>query len=636
MYITLVMKYLLCTLSLLLSLRIAAQSRSDSLKYLLLKTDDPQEQYDLYIQLADIYIYKAPLTSLLYARKAVSITRYQSATLSYATSLNRVGSAHWSMGRLDSSLIYHDRALRIAQNAGFEHLEARIFGNMGNVYSAAGQTYDALSYTSLALQRFTKLGVYNRQFAMLNNMGKYFMEIGELDSARIYLDQAGSILQPAFQHMEPIYLFNLADLSFQQRQYDQTDSLLSMCRASAKKYGAGRALIRVNQLKSEILMWQGNHQEAFKYALEAYHFAVSSKVRDLIVICSKTLSRAYQHTGNPQKAIEYMDEHVAYKDSLENRRIQNQLTVSKYANDKLAFDRLEQRNDLLESRASFRRTINIILTVLVVVIMLYAYSLYQRRLAAREQNEKLKELNDFKTKLFAVVAHDIRAPVYSLDSLIQLIGDEIKPGHPFHSALMNSRERVQTLKELLNNLFNWAKDDLEDYNIHQDHFAVFPLVEEMLHSIQALFNNKDIDIINSISPSTMVCADDRLLVMVLRNIMTNAIKFSPEGSKILITGKEKSKSVSVRITDEGVGMNEKQLSRLFSTDTIHTLGTQGEVGSGLGLVLTRDFVERMNGSIAVSSEEGIGTSFTITLQKGIPKEDSSTLESSRIYEPSIS
>lgn len=627
-------KYLSCAL-VLLALRTSAQTNPDSLKALLYRTDDPILQHDLSIQLADVYIYKEPATSLKYAHQARNLSRNDVGGLPHATALNRIGSAHWSMGQLDSSLFYQDRALRISQARSFHRLEARIYGNIGNVYSDAGQTYDAISYASRSLERFTALNVLDRQFAMLNNIGKYFMEIGELDSARYYLKKAGAVLQPEFSFMEPIFLFNLAELNFMSGEFVKSDSLLNVCKSSSQRYGAGRALIRVNQLKAEILMSEGENDEAYKYALEAYHFAVNSRVKDLIVICSRTLSRAYQRTGRANKAIEHLAEHLAYKDSLENRRIRNQLIINKYANEKLAYDRLEQKNTLLESQANFRRTINIILTVLVVVIMLYAYSLYQRRVAAREKNNKLMELNDFKTKLFAVVAHDLRGPVYSLDSLIQLLEDEINSDHPFRPALISTHERVRNLKELLNNLFNWAKDDLEDYNIHQDNFAVFPLLEDMLQSVQSLYNTKNIQISNEVAPNVMVCADDRLLVMVLRNLLTNAIKFSPLGSKVVIKSFEGSKTVQITVKDQGVGMNDRQMSRLFSTETIHTLGTQGEVGSGLGLVLCKDFVERISGSIEVSSEEGKGTSFTITLQRGTALEKSSKLKSARMYHPRL-
>ncbi len=591
------------------------------------------ERFSLSIQLADQYIYKAPRTSLQYARSAQTIVQKRDNQEPFATALNRIGSAYWSLGKLDSALIFQDKSLRIAQSGNFQSLEARVMGNLGNIYAAGSQSYDALFYYKSALEKFNALKIANRQFAMLNNIGKEYRDRGELDSATYYLERAEKMLQPEFAFMEPIFLFNLADLTLEKNELKKADSLLNACQLSATKYGAGRALIRVDQMKAEILLREKLYTRAYNFAQSAYRAAKKTQVKDLIAICALTLSKAEQNLGSTRLAYEYLNEHLTIKDSLESSRIKNQLIVGKYAKEQLSIDRLEQKNNLLESRAAFRRTINIIMTVLMVLVVLYAYSLYQRRIQAKHQNEKLSELNDFKTKLFAVVAHDLRAPVFNLDTLIQLVEEEIKPDHPFYRGLQNAKERVQTLKELLNNLFNWAKDDLEDNSVKEDHFAVLPLSDEIIHSIQTLYNKKDIELVNEVIPTAMVCADDRLLTIVLRNLLTNAIKFSPKKSQVFVTSKEKPDNMVISIRDQGVGMNQRQLSKLFTHDTVHTLGTDGEVGSGLGLVLCKDFAERMGGSIEVESEEGVGTTFNVVLPKGRLSEKSSQLESASVYQP---
>lgn len=620
---------LLLSLPLLLN----AQINPDSLIQRIKVTQDAKEKSALFIQLADHYIYKEPNRSLGYALQASELVRKKDNQEPYATALNRIGSAFWSLGKLDSALIFQDKALRISQSGQFKQLEARTLGSLGNIYAAGSQSYDALYYYKLALKKFTALGVANRQFAMFNNIGKEYRDRGELDSATYYLDQAGKMLHPEFAFMEPIFLFNLADLTLEKGELDKADSILNACQRSATKYGASRALIRVDQMRAEILLQKEKYTRAHNFAQSAYNAAVKTQVKDLVSICAVTMSKAEQGLGSTRLAYRYLNEHMKLKDSLENSRIMMQLIVGKYAKEQQAIDRLEQKNDLLESRATFRRTLNIILTVLMILIVLYAYSLYQRRVQAKHQNEKLSELNDFKTKLFAVVAHDLRAPVYNLETLITIFEEEVSPKHPFYPGLQNAKERVQTLKELLNNLFNWAKDDLEDNSVKTEGFVLLPLLEEVFHSIHTLYNKKDIQLVNEVVPAAMVCADDRLLTIIMRNLLTNAIKFSPQASKVYVNSVEKGQSIEISIKDEGVGMNDRQLSKLFTHDTVHTLGTEGEVGSGLGLVLCKDFVERMQGSIRVESQVGKGTTFTIVLNKGRLSEKSSQLEGSRVYHP---
>lgn len=625
------MNWRFSVLFLTLPLILKAQSDPDSLLQRLDHSQAPQEKSAIFIQLSDHYIYKAPTRSLEYAIEAASLVRRKDNQKPYATALNRMGSAYWSLGKLDSALIFQDKALRITESGKYEELGARILGNMGNIYAAGSQSYDALFYYKAALRKFTALGMANREFAMYNNIGKEYRDRGELDSATHYLERAEAMLRPEFAFMEPIFLFNLADLTLEKNDLDKADSILNACQRSATKYGASRALIRVDQMRAEILIRKGVYNRAYNFAQSAYQAALKTQVKDLISICALTISKAERNLGSTRLAYQYLTEHLVIKDSLESNRIRNQLIVSKYAKEQQAIDRLEQKNSLLENRATFRRTLNIILTILMVLIVLYAYSLYQRRIQAKLQNEKLSELNDFKTKLFAVVAHDLRAPVYNLDTLVAIMEEEMSPDHPFYGGLQNTKDRVQTLKELLNNLFNWAKDDLKDNAVKAEHFVLLPLLEEVIHSIQTLYNKKDIELINEVLPTAMVRADDRLLTIIIRNLLTNAIKFSTSTSQIFITSVEKGQHMEISIKDLGVGMNDRQLSKLFTHDTVHTLGTDGEVGSGLGLVLCKDFVERMEGSIRVDSEEGHGTTFTIVLSKGRFSEKSSQLESPSVH-----
>lgn len=628
-----VMKYQVGVLLCMLPLLSLAQLKPDSILIRINASEDQLEKHQLYVQLADHYIYNAPTQSLKYARTARNIVGRQDNEEPYATALNRIGSAYWSLGKLDSALIFQDRALKVAKSGNFRSLEARILGNLGNIYAAGSQSYDALFYYKQALEAFTSSGIIDRQFAMMNNIGKEFRDRGELDSATHYLGMAKSILQPEFAFMEPIFLFNLADLYFEKEEFEKADSVLNACQQSALKYGAKRALIRVDQMRAEIILKKGVENKAYNFAQSAYQDAKQTNVKDLIAICALTLSKVEEQVGSASVAYEYLLEHLTLKEELESSRIRNQMVVSKYAKEQLAIDRLEQENELLESRSVFRKTINIILTVLIVLIVLYAYLLYQRRVQARRQNEKLQEINDFKTKLFAVVAHDLRSPVFNLDTLIHVMEEEMTPAHPFYKGLQHTKERVQSLKELMNNLFNWAKDDLEDNAVKADHFALLPLLEEVFHSIRTLYNKKDIELVNEVSPAAMVCADDRLLTIILRNLLTNAIKFSHTGSRIHVASAERDSWLEIAIRDEGIGMNQKQLNKLFTHDSVHTLGTDGEVGSGLGLILCRDFVERMDGTIAVDSVEGQGTTFKITLKKGQFSEKSSQLESSSMNHP---
>lgn len=241
---------------------------------------------------------------------------------------------------------------------------------------------------------------------------------------------------------------------------------------------------------------------------------------------------------------------------------------------------------------------------------------YKAEKALKEREARLKEINATKDKLFSIIAHDLRSPFNSIIGLCELLMGNEKEAHVAQSekyvSLINSSAKNTLI--LLDNLLNWAKYQTGQVSFNPKKTILSSLIREVINTSnsRALLKNISLNIIQN--EEVEVYADENMVMIILRNLISNAIKFTnPEGkiNVIVIPG---TKEVEISISDNGVGMNEEKIKILFNISSNTTsLGTANEKGSGLGLVLCKEFVERLGGKIWVESEEGKGSDFKFTL-----------------------
>ncbi|OYU96389.1 MAG: hypothetical protein CFE21_08305 [Bacteroidetes bacterium B1(2017)] len=230
--------------------------------------------------------------------------------------------------------------------------------------------------------------------------------------------------------------------------------------------------------------------------------------------------------------------------------------------------------------------------------------------------QKLKETLHTKDKLISIVGHDLRNPMANILALSEILEDFHK-NNEFDLALdyiKKVQTSASTTLKLLNNLLDWAR--LKNGQITFDPQLVLmdPILDELIeqHTFQAQHKNIQI---NTVSRKHYeVFADKKMLETILRNLLSNAIKFTPEGGKISISVNQDLNETSIRIQDNGVGMDSSKINELFNPTSFNsTLGTNKEKGTGLGLLLCKEFVENHNGKLSVESTPGHGSAFIFTL-----------------------
>ncbi len=241
-------------------------------------------------------------------------------------------------------------------------------------------------------------------------------------------------------------------------------------------------------------------------------------------------------------------------------------------------------------------------------------------LELKESEKKLRELNELKDKFFSIISHDIRSPFTSLLGYIQLIEDEILPDVEGELGiyLPNMFSSIRNIYDFIEKLLQWSRAQTNRIEMNPAELILTNEVESAYFVLKGNAQYKEIDILNEIDADILVFADELILRTILRNLISNAIKFTPRKGKIRIFANESDDgdNVEIHIEDSGVGMSREILDKLFRLDTqVQTRGTEKEAGSGLGLLLVKELVEKSGGSIWVKSKVGEGSCFSFSLPK---------------------
>lgn len=234
----------------------------------------------------------------------------------------------------------------------------------------------------------------------------------------------------------------------------------------------------------------------------------------------------------------------------------------------------------------------------------------------KKTENSLKELIATKDKLFSIIAHDLRSPFNSIigfsELLIENSNDILLEDSEQYIKIINSAAKNTLI--LLDNLLNWAKSQTGQLSFNPEKILFSEVVQEIITLSKSIAKSKNITLEYSCVANLEVFVDVNMLNTVIRNLISNAIKFTNVGGYIKVSAELKQDQVEITISDNGIGINKEKCNELFSiTSNTTTLGTADENGSGLGLVLCKEFIQKNNGDIWVESEENKGSNFIFTL-----------------------
>jgi two-component system sensor histidine kinase/response regulator len=233
-----------------------------------------------------------------------------------------------------------------------------------------------------------------------------------------------------------------------------------------------------------------------------------------------------------------------------------------------------------------------------------------------EQTHQLTELNSLKNKLFSIIAHDLKSPLYALRNLFRNVQLYDLPGDEIKILIPEVVNELTYTTGLMENLLQWAKSQMQAESVKPQLLDIARVTKEVMQLLRLQAEAKHIYLNTTIERPVYVYADKDMINLVLRNLVSNAIKFTPESGSIYIGAREKRSHIEVLVQDTGMGISPEGLQKLMDSNYFSTRGTIGEAGTGLGLMLCKEFLSRNGGEMRIESEPGKGSIVSFTLPKG--------------------
>ncbi len=568
--------------------------------------------------------------------------------------LTRVIDYEQAMGWLIRSLAIED-SLNLQKEKIFTYLA------MARVFEEVGDNYKSLEFLKLAQHLSEQENNFNIQALILNETGRVKAAHGNIDQAfddyELALDYARQLKQRGHEADALIHVGQLLTRKKKNKEaLTSYKNALAIYRSEKDKMNEAVALNEVGEMYRLMKNYEralANHiaaleihqtlkddnglaqsynnigvlyfdQKNFKRAISNLELALQagreSQAQDQVQKSYDFLSQCYKQLNDFKKALQFRESFLAIQDFIQNEKNERQLleAQNRYAMEKkeLEINKLEgdreQREKVIEAQNKLKNILILLIAfgLIIGLLVLYLYFLKRR------SNRKLQELNATKDKLFSIIGHDLKGPLNSLTSFSSLIinhidsisKDEIK---------MLSKDIDKSLKNLftlLENLLEWSRSQTGSIDFKPEEFDLAMTLKENEGLLKTQAQNKKITVVNENKISLPVNAHRHSINTVVRNLLSNAIKFTPEGGKITLRAEENGNQFVISVTDTGVGMSAETIQKLFRLGTKHsTLGTSKESGTGLGLILCKDFVEKNGGTIHVESKEGAGSRFYFTI-----------------------
>ncbi len=582
---------------------------------------------------------------------------YEAALESYSTSLeifeelsdsvnigdthNAIGLAYYFTGEYNSAVSHFYKSLNYLQRAKHAEKAANVYSNLGLVFSRIGeynkalQNYRVASAMNAAIPDSTSLAVN------FNGMGVSFYNLEQYDSSKVYYNKALNLFKlQVNRQREAIALNNIANI------YVNTgDSLQKALSSYEQAIGVFEDL---GDLRSKAHTLEGLgcvYRELKNYSRAVQVFHESLKLTDengygyyLQQLNYYDLALTYERMGRMDDAYNAFKLYSAFKDSLLREERLNQVAEleQKYLTQQkeVEIERLNASRQIdqlkIQRNEEVRAFGMIAIVLLVVTIFLISVAYMNKRKRNQllsmknerieDQRLELEKLNASKNKFFSIIAHDLKNPFHTVMGYAYLIhkesngfsADEMKKyaGDIYRSA--------NSIFRLLHNLLDWAHSQTGTLAYTPQKVSFLEVYASTESLIKPVADQKRISLHTEISEDVYVYADPRMLETVMRNLVNNAIKFTHQGGLVEVKVESEGHKVVVCVEDNGVGMSSSDVRSLFQIDSkLKRKGTNNEDGSGLGLLVCNEFVQKNGGKIWVDSQNGKGSRFFFSVPRSV-------------------
>jgi signal transduction histidine kinase len=588
-----------------------------------------------YRNLAYIYTLNGDYsTALKYDNIALQNATASGDSASITASYSYLGNDYYDIGEYDDAYFYFTQSYRLARATNDSLNMAIALHNVGRVFKEL-QEYDrALNHFALSLKISNQIGDKPGLPYYYDEFGDVMMRKGNYDSALSALSRAltlinelnlGELKPKTFSKIASSYLYK-KDFDKAFAYYDSTQQLYDK---TNNQYGKAEVCLG----RGLVFLEQDKYDDAERYIEEGLSIARQLNARILEIECYRYLHTIWEKRGDFRRALDYFKRYKTLEDSLFSQEIlhklyRDQIRYETEARDMeiAALSQIDARQKDALKREEFIRNILAVVFGLCMLLLITVYRSGQRRkeinkLLVKHQkemetrSEELERLNQVKDKFFSIISHDLRSPINALSGILDVMARGGLSQTEFAEHTKELRIRFNHTRTLLNNLLDWTLLQMDKLSLQASRIDLSKIIDENIQLLASL-NAKQITLINNVREEAIAFADSNTINLVFRNLITNAIKFTNDGGTVIIDAREEDGHWLVSVQDNGIGISPEVQHMLFDkTSPYTTRGTANEKGTGLGLILCKEFVEKNGGKIWVESTLGKGSTFWLTIPK---------------------
>ncbi|WP_454801972.1 ATP-binding protein [Mucilaginibacter phyllosphaerae] len=624
------------------------------------KLNNHEAVADAYVQMGVSYGIRSKIdTALTYFNLGYNYAKTHGIKITEARALANIGFAYNRLGDYREAINDYFKALAIYKDIKFELGTNQCYTNIGSIYYDMDKTDIARTYFIQSLNGYTKSKNDMGIAAALFSVGNCYLANKESDKAISYYTKSLQMRQK-MGDLNGISLarMGLGRAYMQQKKYAQAitnlDSALKNIRTLGDKY------IEANVLNSFADAYNGsnNYNKAIDYGKQALSIARNIKSKGVSYEAMDKLVTAYHKKGDLENAFKYQTQYVLTKDSIQEERMLKDISLIEMNRVRSENADLEKSNQEIASQNSdYLVKINKYSTAIIATSVILASAivflgiLYRRNQSkqatnklllkqkdeialinnelamlneevitqmelSNAQNIELERLNNIKNKFFSIISHDLRSPLSTLQTLLAVYRQGDIEEKELGELLVKLEDTILTTGNFLDNLLEWSKNQLEGMTVNPVDFNVSDSIDENIHLFKTKIELKQLKVNNMTAKNITAFADRDMIDLVIRNLLSNSIKFCNTGDEITLNAGIKNNRAVIYIKDTGPGISREESEKLFSLEHTLSTGTQGEKGNHLGLILCKDMIVQNNGTIGFESHPGQGTTFWFDLPVG--------------------
>lgn len=620
-------------------------SQPDSSRYALEKAlklvsndFEPRSLFDLRKTMGSYYrLIQAYDSAVIQFELAIKLAEKMDMPYYFAAAYNGLGNVAMDRVQLNTAFDYFLKAVRYFEEADDSESLAIVYNNLGLINEQMGNYERGVQYfyEAININRANK-SVFDLSMNF-SNLGVLYKEAGQFQEAIALFDSSTRIAEKYGFVMDLARnKLNLGNLFIRIKDFDSAEKSflesLQLCEESNTIYGI---MLNSNGLSS-LYLEKNNLVKAETYAKEALKIAKQFDEIEVLKESYRKLSHIAEQKKQYAVALEYRKTYEAYNDSIISRAHKNLILElqTRYDTEKKELENssLKAENLIKEQVIKDQKVINAIISIALLILGLLLFFVFRVRNKLKKANQNLSFLNQeiarqntvleetvrTKDKLFSIIGHDLRSPFNSMLGYLQIMIDQKDDIDPEERALILNKiySKSNDTYTLVENLLQWAMSQRGQIAFKPDHHNLYELVDDELRFLQSRAGKKQIRLINNLPENIQIWCDQNMVSTVFRNIINNAIKFTPVMGYVKLSAEVKSEFVFVTISDNGVGMDAETIKRIEKADEFYSLrGTENESGTGLGLKIVKDFLITNKALYTINSVPGEGTNFTIRFTK---------------------